>query len=231
VPKHSGSIFKSLTEASGPTLVRKVERQLLQAIIEGKIQLGGRVTEAEYARQMAISRAPLREAARLLEQRGLLITKPGRGFFVRKYTKKELDDIYSVRLCIEEFAVREAIEKANDEDLNQLQLQRDRLGKAASSRSRHKSVEEDIRLHEMVVSATGNDLLRRMFDVMAGDLLILISRLADLEIDSTIVAKSHDDWLQPLLARDSKKALVAIHNHIYDGWQDIRSRLDLLTAT
>jgi len=230
MPKHSGTIFKSLTDASGPTLVRQVEKLLLQAIIEGKIQLGARVTEAGYARQMGISRAPLREAARLLEQRGLLITKPGRGFFVRKYTTKELDDIYSLRLCIEEFAVREAIKKASDEDLSRLQAQRNRLVKAASSRSRHKSVEEDIRLHEMLVAATGNDLLRRMFDVMAGDLLILISRLADLEVDAKIVAKSHDDWLQPVLARQNKKAQVAIHDHIYDAWQDLRSRLDLLTA-
>ena len=64
-------------------LVGQVARILTQAVVQGRLPPGSKVVEAGIARELGISRAPVREAARLLEKQGLLVAKP-RGLFVRK---------------------------------------------------------------------------------------------------------------------------------------------------
>ena len=66
-----------------PDLVGVVEAQLQQAILSGRIAPGGRIVEAELARQMGVSRAPVREAARRLESLGLLVSRPRHAVTVR----------------------------------------------------------------------------------------------------------------------------------------------------
>jgi len=85
-------------------LVGQVARILTQAIVQGRLPPGSKVVEAGIARELGISRAPVREAARLLEKQGLLVAKPRRGFFVRKLEIRNIDEIYDLRLCIERHA-------------------------------------------------------------------------------------------------------------------------------
>ena len=77
-----------------PDLVGVVEAQLQQAILSGRIAPGERIVEAELARQMGVSRAPVREAARRLESLGLLISRPRHGFAVRTVSPKQVNDLY-----------------------------------------------------------------------------------------------------------------------------------------
>ena len=67
----------------------------------GQLPPGAKVAEAAVARELGISRAPVREAARLLEQQGLLVASPRRGFFVRKLEAADIDEIYDLRICVE----------------------------------------------------------------------------------------------------------------------------------
>ena len=85
-------------------LVGQVARILTQAIVQGRLPPGSKVVEAGIARELGISRAPVREAARLLEKQGLLVRSPRRGFFVRKLEIRNIDEIYDLRICIERHA-------------------------------------------------------------------------------------------------------------------------------
>src|SRR6266403_5713293 len=85
-------------------LVGQVARILTQAIVQGRLPPGSKVVEAGIARELGISRAPVREAARLLERQGLLVASPRRGFFVRKLAIRNIDEIYALRLCIDRHA-------------------------------------------------------------------------------------------------------------------------------
>ena len=85
-------------------LVGQIARILTQAIVQGRLPPGSKVVEAGIARELGVSRAPVREAARLLEKQGLLVAKPRRGFFVRKLEIRNIDEIYDLRLCIERHA-------------------------------------------------------------------------------------------------------------------------------
>src|SRR5882762_8067587 len=85
-------------------LVGQVARVLTKAVLEGRLPPGAKVVEAGIARELGISRAPVPEAARLLESQGLLVASPRRGFFVRKLESRNIAEIYDLRLCIERHA-------------------------------------------------------------------------------------------------------------------------------
>lgn len=225
---HKDPMFDALPVPDGPTLVERVRQTLVRAIIEGRLGLGERLIEAEYARQMGISRAPLREAARLLEQRGLLTTSPGRGFFVRNYSLRELDNLYGLRICLEQFAVDLALQHASDQDLQAVPRQLARMADAAARNARYELVAEDIQLHRILCELGGNQRLVRTFDDLAVDLAILLSRLGDLESDPQTLIDSHGDFVAALMARDPARARLEIARHIDGAWRELRDRIDLL---
>ena len=100
----SMSLPVGLPALTDSDLVGQVARILTQAVVQGRLPPGSKVVEAGIARELGISRAPVREAARLLEKQGLLVAKPRRGFFVRKLESRNIDEIYDLRLCIERHA-------------------------------------------------------------------------------------------------------------------------------
>jgi len=76
---------QSFHAVSALTLVEQIKEQIQQAITNGKLLPNQRLSESEIASKLGVSRGPVREAARLLEQSGLLISLPRRGFFVRQF--------------------------------------------------------------------------------------------------------------------------------------------------
>src|SRR5258708_12285982 len=95
------SLPRGLPSLADSDLVGQVARILTQAIVQGRLPPGSKVVEAGIARELGVSRAPVREAARLLEKQGLLVASPRRGFFVRKLENRNIDQIYHFRIFIE----------------------------------------------------------------------------------------------------------------------------------
>src|SRR4051812_49698207 len=82
-------------------LVGQIARILMQAIVQGRLPPGSKVVEAGIARELGVSRAPVREAARLLEKQGLLVASPRRGFFVPQLQKRKNDENYDFRILLQ----------------------------------------------------------------------------------------------------------------------------------
>src|SRR5690554_6641086 len=114
-------------------LVEQVADYLTQAIIQQHFLPGERLSEVQLSRDLGVSRAPVREAARLLESRGLLISKPRRGFFVRALNAVELEDVFDLRLCLERHAIQRLTERYTPEAKRALEQQVDVLCEAAAS--------------------------------------------------------------------------------------------------
>ena len=89
-------------------LHNEVYDALRQAVSSGALGRGQRVNEAEIARQMQISRAPVREAIRQLEHEGLLVSVPRRGTFVVALSRDDVEEAYTLRADLEARAVRRA---------------------------------------------------------------------------------------------------------------------------
>ena len=155
-------------------LVGQVARVLTKAVVEGRLPPGAKVVEAGIARELGVSRAPVREAARLLESQGLLVASPRRGFFVRQFAADDIDQIYDLRLCVERHAGVLAARNLTPETRDLLRRQIDVLHQTADLDDPARQVEEDYRFHRLICEIAGNRRLLRLFDDLASELRMVI---------------------------------------------------------
>jgi DNA-binding GntR family transcriptional regulator len=90
------------------------------AIVRGSLPPGGRLSEPALARQLGVSRTPVREAIRALEREGLVMRQPGRGLSVVEISVDDVQEIYAIKSVLEGVAVRLACQRASDGDLERL---------------------------------------------------------------------------------------------------------------
>src|SRR5919199_1243198 len=90
-------------------LSRRIVDQLKRVIIAGELRPGDRVLETDLAEQLGVSRGPVREAFRQLEQEGLLVSYPHRGTFVASVPEDEIEEVYALRAQIEVYATRRVV--------------------------------------------------------------------------------------------------------------------------
>ena len=203
-------------------LVAQVTDRLARAICEGRLVPGQRLVEAALARQLGISRAPVREAARRLEQRGLLVAHPRRGFFVRDFSLEEIDDLYGLRIALERYAAELACARATEDDLNRLQAQLDLLLRLAQAGAVADLVEEDLRFHLLFCKASGNRKLFKLFHEIAGEIRMIIVLIGQVYDDPNRIAETHRPLIEALAARDAARLDAEVDHHIRVGWREVR---------
>lgn len=98
----------------------RIFNQLQDDIINGKYQPGDFLAETKLSRELGVSRTPIREALKQLEQEGLVRSIPGKGVMVEGISKKDIDDIYTIRIMIEGLAAKWAAENITQEELDKL---------------------------------------------------------------------------------------------------------------
>src|SRR5207247_863705 len=91
-----------------------------EAIIEGRLEPGRRLKEEELARELGISRTPVREALLMLQAENLVVATPNRGATVRVHDAGDLDDLYQLRALLEGHATRRATPRISDEEIESL---------------------------------------------------------------------------------------------------------------
>ena len=93
---------------------------LREAILKGDLVAGERLMELQLASKLGVSRTPIREAIRMLEQEGLAITIPRKGAIVAGMTEKDMQDVLQIREALEELSVQVACDKITDGEIEQL---------------------------------------------------------------------------------------------------------------
>ena len=202
-------------------LVGQVARMLTQAIVEGRLPPGSKVVEAGIARELGVSRAPVREAARLLEQQGLLVASPRRGFFVRKFAADDIDDIYDLRLCVERHAAVLAARNLTPETRDMLRRQIDVLHQTADLEDPARQVEEDYRFHRLICEIAANRRLLRLFDDLASELRMVIGLIGRLYDDPHEIARTHEPVLAAIEQGYPERIVVHIDHHIGHAWREV----------
>src|SRR6478672_7567083 len=98
------------------------------AIVENRYRPGQRLVEQRIAEELGLSRTPVREALRLLEAEGLVVSERNRGAMVRPLSSTEVGDLYGLRIRLESYAVEVATERATEEELGELVAAADAFG-------------------------------------------------------------------------------------------------------
>ncbi len=138
-----------------PDLVEQVYARLIDAISDGSLAPGQRITQEEIAAQLAVSRQPVLQALRLLKKDGFVRDAPGRGLLVAPLEPEWIAKVYQVRGALDALAARLAAAK---------RLQIDPLlvahgRKAARGRNVKAMIDADLAFHDAIYRASGNDLI------------------------------------------------------------------------
>ena len=133
-----------------------VAREVERMILAGELSVGERVNESALAARFRVSRGPVREALRGLEESGLLRLEKNRGVFVREISLAEADEIYDLREALDEL-VGERLAKRFDpaarKAVHALLDEMDRASAQGDAASYHML---NLRFHDALVDATGN---------------------------------------------------------------------------
>ena len=98
----------------------QVYDKLKEMIANGEIKSGERIVEVEYAEKFHTSRTPIREAIRMLELEGFVEVNVKGGVTVTNITRKDIEDIYRIRIALEEIIIEEVIKLATEKDLEKI---------------------------------------------------------------------------------------------------------------
>jgi DNA-binding GntR family transcriptional regulator len=138
-----------------PDLVDRVYTALLNAISEGQMAPGARLTQEELAEQLAVSRQPVLQALRLLKRDGLVVDAPGRGLMVAPLDSTLIAQLYEVRSVLDGLAARQAaLAKAK---IDRAIIARGR--KVVAAEKVGAMIDADIAFHQTIYAASGNPLI------------------------------------------------------------------------
>ena len=109
------------------SLTEEIADVVRERILRGEYEIGEKIKENQIATELRVSRTPIREAFKLLENEGLIDYIPNRGCFAKGFTKQDVEDIYAVRESLEELAVMWAVERILPEEITALEEQSDMM--------------------------------------------------------------------------------------------------------
>ena len=137
---------------------------LREAILRGDLVPGERLMELQLAAKLGVSRTPIREAIRMLEQEGLAITIPRKGAIVAGMTEKDMQDVLEIREALEELSVQVACDKITDEEIAELQKNMKNFEHSLKSGDLKKMAQADVEFHDVIYRATDNPKLINMLN-------------------------------------------------------------------
>jgi DNA-binding GntR family transcriptional regulator len=147
-------------------LRQQVEGVLRQAIIDGRLVPGRRLTERELMEMTGVSRTLIREALRQLESDGLIAVIPNKGAVVRELTVAEGKDLYAIRAVLEGLAARLFVEHAGDAALATLMQAADAVITAYQAGDFPRALETKNRFYDALFEGAGSDTLSGMLNTL-----------------------------------------------------------------
>lgn len=167
-----------------PSLTETVFSELESMIVDGKLGIGDHINELAFAEQRGISRGPIREACRRLEEIGLVELKANRGFFVREISLEEVLEIYDVRAALFAHAGRVLARRITDLHLEELTEINKQMQAAYVAEDFTAFQRLNRHFHSRIMSFTGNKRLSAVYEDL--DRRVHLWRKRALVLDSNI---------------------------------------------
>jgi DNA-binding GntR family transcriptional regulator len=187
---------------------------LREAILKGDLKPGERLMELQLASKLGVSRTPIREAIRMLEQEGLAVTTPRKGAEVAKMTLKDMEDVLEIRDALDELAVRIACQKISDEQLKQLEDMKELFEKSTQTGNVKKIAEADVTFHDVIYEATGNPKLVTLLNNLREQIYRYRVEYIKNPDNYPILIAEHNAIAEGLKNRDKEAATLAMHKHV-----------------
>ena len=199
------------------SLVEQISEFLTNAIVQGQLQNGQRLVEGELQRQFGVSRAPIREALRILETNGFLTTEPRKGTSVRMDPNKLVEENLPIRAILEGYAARLATLNLQVHDIDRMELALAKMTEVVNNRDFKSYIKYHIEFHELFIHASKNETLIRIL----GNLRRHSTWFTNIEMGVFVVEESseyllkvHREILKFLIQKDGLRAENQVKEHI-----------------
>jgi len=208
-------------------LVESVLQNISEAIVIGRLQPGNKLVEAQLAEQLGVSRGPVREAIRRLEQMGLVEKIPYRGAFVSQLTNYDIEELYSIRESLEGLAARLLAQRQDARAVTSLNAIIKRMSQAAEAGDESKIVTLDADFHDTLISLCNHKLLNEIWEPVSIRMrrFLLLKKRYRYENDLKMVVRLHTPIVEAIAAGDVTEAEVVARNHVVGAIQYLNEKV------
>jgi len=205
-----------------------IAQQIRDAILSGTFVPGERLVELAIAKKMGVSRAPVREALSALEQGGVVLSIPRRGYFVIDFTDRDIEEIYSLRSMLEIGAVRRVVKRLTPAIITELQASVDALGAAIDQKLNYPVLASlDLAFHELICRNADHGRLYSAWDTTRMQTWLLIGLTSRTHVDRPSQPRdSHQQILNAMTVKDLPQVERMLQEHFQDAQQRARRQLE-----
>ncbi len=196
-----------------------------EAILDGRLQPGQRLKEEDLARQLGISRTPVREALLMLQVEGLIVATPNRGATVRVHTPDDLDDLYGLRALLEGHAARRAGVRINEAQVAELRESCDRFDALEPEDQLRELVRENMFFHNTILEVAGSARLGSMVRRVIELPLVYKSYIWYSPDQKRISSHYHRQIVNALASGDAERAELIMKEHVFEARDLLVARL------
>lgn len=207
----------TITLLQTSSLSSVVQEELERMILSGELKPGAKLTEVALAARLGVSRGPLREAFRMLEEAGLVRTEKNRGVFVRDLPVEEAIEIFDLRAAMDELVGRRLAGSIAPAALKEIRGLVDRMEQAVKAKDAHAYHLLNLRFHDRLVELAGNGKLTAVYRKLIKELsLFRRLNLADGGL-MPVSANEHRQIVKAIAAGDGEAAGRAMFRHVMES--------------
>ncbi len=204
-------------------------KEVRRLLLGGEVHPGQRLSHRSLAKDLGLSRSPVREALLQLEAEGIIEHRPQSGVYLREVSPKELQELYDMRELIEPYAAKRAALLASPAQLEQIRAVCDEFAAIAkqptltqwleSAKNRRRLSMLDIEFHAVILAAAQNRVARRFFE--NAQIISLVVSWNHLKTEPAVLAKrvaptakQHREIYEAIKKQDSVKAMKLMRAHV-----------------
>lgn len=210
----TAALHPAITLLQTSSLASVVQQEIERAILDGEYACGAKLNEAVLAKRIGVSRGPVREAFRMLDEAGLVRTEKNRGVFVRDIPIDEALEIFDLRAAMDEWIGKRLAGCITAAQLKQLKALVTAMDKAVKAHDAHEYHVLNLKFHDAMVEMAGNrkltDIYRRLIKELS---LFRRQNLAD-DALMKIFLGEHKQIVRAIASRDAAAAGRAMLEHV-----------------
>jgi len=225
----SAALHPTIALLQSNSLASVVQQEIERAILVGDYAPGSKLNEAALAERMGVSRGPVREAFRMLDEAGLVRTEKNRGVYVRDIPIDEALEIFDLRAAMDDWVGQRLAACITDAQLKEIRALVTEMEKAVKAQDARQYHVLNLKFHDRMVEMTGNRKLTDTYRKLIKELsLFRRQNLADSALMRTFLAE-HKQIVKAIASGDAPAAGRAMFDHVMLSKQrtidnDVRQR-------
>ena len=188
--------------------------EIRDRILKAEYEPGAALSEYQIAASLDVSRTPVREALKQLEQEGLVRSIPQKGVFVTDLSVSDIDEIYQIREQLETFAARVAATEMSAKESADLIAELRSAKENPDEGSLEDAFDADIHLHEAIIAVTRNRRLAQILSTLADQVHRIRALSARTPGRLRAAVDEHLEIMEAIQRRDADAASEAMAEHL-----------------